>query len=87
MRLADRIADEMIGEGITCVSWGDGLLVNACRDHTRLKNPHPLNVMKAACDALERAPDRFEKFMMHGHDARARQRVVRAFKLKTQEPN
>jgi hypothetical protein len=76
------MADAMRRDGITCVSWGDGILVDTCREHMRLKNSHPLNVMKAACDAMERAPDLFEKFMMYGHDARARARVVRAFRLK-----
>lgn len=81
MRLADRIAVEMTSRGVACVCWGDGVLVDACRDHVSLRNDHPINVMKAACDALERAPDRFQKFRMKGHDSRARARTVRAFKL------
>ena len=88
MRLADHIAAEMRLQGIHCVCWGDGMLVDVCSDRMRLKNDHPLNVMTAACDAMERAPDLFRKFMMLGHDARCRQRLVRAFELvKTVDPD
>lgn len=80
-RLADHVADEMDRRGTQYVSWGDGILVDVCRERMHLKNDHPLNVLKAACDALERAPDRFRKFMMVGHDARGRTRTVRAFEL------
>ena len=82
VRLADRIADEMKRQNVRCVSWGDGLLVDVCRSRMRLKNDHPLNVMKAACNALERAPDRFRKFMMRGHDCNGNARLVRAFELR-----
>jgi hypothetical protein len=85
-RVADYIAEAMEKDGIECICWGDGLLVDVGRDHLKLRNMHPLNVTKAACDALENAPDRFEKFMMRGHDARARPRLVRAFRLKQQTP-
>lgn len=81
MRLADHIAEAMKQENIRYICWGDGFLVDTARDHLKLRNMHPLNILKAACDAMERAPDRFEKFMMRGHDCRARQRLVRAFRL------
>lgn len=82
MRIADRIADALIAEGITCVCWGDGILVDAAREHLRGRAAaHPLNAMTAACNALERAPDRFRKFKMRGHDCNGRQRAVRAFEL------
>lgn len=80
-RIADTIAERMRAEGRDSVLWGDGFLSDQ-RDLFRLANMHPLNVIEAACNALERAPDLFEKRMVHAHDARCRARVVRGFKLK-----
>jgi len=82
MRLAERIANELRSQGGVWCSWGDGILVDVCYDHVKIRNKHPLNVMKAACDAMERAPDIFEKLMIRGHDARCRPRLIRAFKLR-----
>lgn len=82
MRIADHIAEYMRAEGHRSLCWGDGALVNAARDHIKGRaGSHPLNVMTAACNAMERAPDLFEKFKIHGHDCRSNARVVRAFRL------
>lgn len=86
MRLAERIAEALRAEGAVWVCWGDGILVEACGDHVKLKNNHPLNVINAACNAMERAPDIFEKHLVRGHDARCRSRLVRAFKLREGGP-
>src|ERR1700689_2462651 len=85
MRLAEHIAAELRVRGYRSVTWGDGVLVDAAGDHTRLTNNHPLNVMKAALTALERAPDLFRKTYIIAHDGRARRRAVRCFWLKEEK--
>lgn len=82
IRLADRIAAHMIEEGITNCCWGDGFLVDVCRDHMSLENDHPIMVLTAACNAMERAPDLFKKWKIRAMDSRGHDRVVRAFGLK-----
>jgi hypothetical protein len=85
-RIADYVADYMREENMSSVCWGDGFLVDASASHIRGKmSKHPLDIMTAACNALERAPDIFEKFMMRGHDCNGNPRVVRAFRLKDLE--
>ncbi len=81
MRIADHIAIAMREAGLSSVMWGDGLLVNAARQHMRLRNSHPLNVMTAACNAMERAPDIFEKRHIRGCDCNGNSRLVRGFLL------
>lgn len=83
MRIADHIHKYFIEHDIEIVMWGDGCLVDASRKHVKLKNMHPLNVMDAAINAMDRAPDLFEKSYVRGHDSQSRQRVVRSFKVKT----
>lgn len=81
-RIADHIADALRREGTEWVCWGDGILCDVARPLLRGRAAaHPLNAITAACDAMERAPDLFEKHLMHGHDSRTRARVVRAFRL------
>ncbi|WP_422363133.1 hypothetical protein [Pyruvatibacter mobilis] len=82
-RIAEYIAEALIEDGTTCVCWGDGILVDVARPHLKgHAASHPLNVMTAACNALERAPDLFEKRKMYGMDCRGRARLVRMFMLK-----
>lgn len=84
MRIADHIAAALREDGTEWVCWGDGILVDVAKPHLKgHAASHPLNVMTAACNAMERAPDLFEKHKMHGMDCRGRSRVVRAFKLKS----
>jgi hypothetical protein len=83
VRLADHIARAMIDQeyGDT-IMWGDGLLNDIAVDHVKGKlGRHPLDRMIAALNALERAPDLFEKGMIHGCDCSGHNRVVRGFKL------
>ena len=84
-RLADRIADGMMADGCHTMGWNDHRLVDYIGGHTRLKNSHPMNVMRAACDAMDRAPDRFEKFYRRSADIRGNDRIVRCFRLLTKE--
>lgn len=79
-RIADRIAAHLRSLGITSCCWGDGLLTEEFG--INLKNNHPLNRMTAACDAMERAPDLFEKFHIRGMASNGQERIVRAFRLK-----
>lgn len=85
VRLADRIAHAMIADdGYTdCIMWGDGLLNDCVVDHgSKAKMArHPLDRMIIALNALERAPDLFEKRRIHAHDSNANARVVRSFRL------
>lgn len=80
MRIADRIALHMREQGTEWIMWGDGSLVDAAHGH--VKANHPLDVMRAACDAMDRAPDLFEKHTIRGMDSRARDRLVRGYRLK-----
>ncbi|MEO0568292.1 MAG: hypothetical protein AAF066_11210 [Pseudomonadota bacterium] len=83
MRIADHIAEYMREHDIHCLMWGDGSLVNAAREHISGRSgSHPLNVMTAACNAMERAPDLFRKTRIHGCDANGNARVVRGFWLR-----
>ena len=59
---------------------GDGILVDAAGDHVRLKNKHPLNVTKAALDAMDRAPDLFTKHYVKVDTGRG-DHLVRSFRL------
>jgi hypothetical protein len=82
-RLADRIAHAMIADdyGAT-IMWGDGLLNDvACGHVSGRLSRHPLDRMIAALNALERAPDLFEKRMIRACDSNGSERVVRGFKL------
>lgn len=83
VRLADRIAQAMIEQDYgDTIMWGDGLLNDIAHGHvTGRLSRHPLDRMIAACNALERAPDLFEKRHIHGCDSRNRERLVRGFKL------
>lgn len=81
MRIADHIFKYMIEKDIRCLMWGDGELVNAAGPHVTVYNQHPLNVMTAALNAMERAPDLFLKQRIRGHDSRVRQRTVRGFRI------
>ena len=74
-----QIAKYMRKEGHKTLCWGDGALVNAVADHTRVS--HPLNKMHAALAAMERRPDLFSKHFIRGHDKNGNPRKVRAFKL------
>ena len=87
MRIADHIAAYMIENDLSHLMWGDGHLVNAAHDHVcfKTKPKHPLNVMDAACAAMDRAPDLFIKSHIRGMDSKGRPRVVRSFKLKQPE--
>lgn len=83
VRLADRLAHAMIEQDYgSTIMWGDGLLNDVAYGHVsgRLSN-HPLDRMILALNALERAPDLFEKRMIHAHDSNNHSRVVRGFKL------
>jgi hypothetical protein len=85
-RLADRIAQAMIdddGYYDQCIMWGDWLLNDCVVDHgcTGKMARHPLDRMIVALNALERAPDLFQKQHVHAHDCNANARVVRSFKL------
>ena len=87
MRIADHIAIYMREHDISALMWGDGALVNASRAHISGRSgAHPLNVMTAACNAMERAPDLFRKTRVHGSDANGNARVVRCFWLLPSEP-
>lgn len=81
MRHADRIAEAMRDQGVCVVISGDGIIVDACRSHTRLSNDHPWNVNRAGCDSMQRATDLFKKHLVRAHDVRCRSRLVRAFRL------
>ncbi len=82
MRIADHIHKYFVEHDIEITIWGDGCLVDAASKHVKLKNMHPLNVMEAAVNALDRAPDLFEKGYVRAHDSQLRQRVVRSFRVK-----
>lgn len=83
VRIADRIAHAMIEQDYgSTIMWGDGLLNDVAADHiTGKMSRHPLDRMTAACNALERAPDLFEKRFIRGHDCNGHDRLVRGFKL------
>lgn len=83
MRIADRIAAYMRENNMESLGHGDGALSDAAAEHVNLGRSHPLNVMGAALDAMERTPDLFEKFYRRSSDCRGRQRLVRCFRLKT----
>lgn len=83
VRLADRIAHAMIAEDYgSTIMWGDGLLNDVAYGHVtgRMAN-HPFDRMLAALNALERAPDLFEKRHIRGCDSRGQNRLIRGFKL------
>jgi hypothetical protein len=82
-RLADRIAHAMLAEDFgSTIMWGDGLLNDVSYGHVSGRlSKHPLNRMILALNALERAPDLFEKRMIHAHDSNNSERLVRGFKL------
>ena len=83
LRLADRIAHAMVEQDYgDTIMWGDGLLNDVAYGHVSGKMAgHPLDRMIMALNALERAPDLFEKRMINGCDSRGANRVVRGFKL------
>lgn len=83
VRLADRIAHAMIEADYgDTIMWGDGLLNDVAYGHVKGKMAkHPLDRMIVALNALERAPDLFEKRMIHGCDCSGNNRLVRGFKL------
>lgn len=83
VRLADRIAHAMIEDGYgQHIMWGDGLLNDAAYGHVKGRlSRHPLDRMIAALNALDRAPDLFEKHWYSGIDSNGRPRRLRAFKL------
>lgn len=85
IRLADRIANVMLdpdsGYG-NVIMWGDGLLNDVAYGHvTGRMSKHPLDRMIMALNALERAPDLFQKSWTLAHDSNGRQRRVRSFRL------
>jgi hypothetical protein len=61
------------------VMWGDGNLVDIGAA-AGIKG-HPLDIMKKMLNAMSRS-SLFTPFYIHGHDSRARPRVVRGFELK-----
>jgi hypothetical protein len=64
------------------IMWGDGLLNDASYGHVTGKmSKHPLDRMIMALNALERAPDLFEKRHVRAHDSNCHERLVRSFKL------
>lgn len=84
-RIADDIAHQLI-DGYdfkigSIVMWGDGILSDASGLITGKLSNHPLDRMTAACNALERAPDLFQKVKIRGMDSHARSRDVRGFRL------
>lgn len=83
VRIADRIAHAMIEQDYGgMIMWGDGMLNDAICGHVTGKLArHPLDRMIAACNALERAPDLFEKRMIRAVDSNNHERLVRGFKL------
>lgn len=79
-RIADRIAVKMREIGLTRCCWGDAFLGD---DYgIKLRNNHPLNRITAACNAMERAPDLFEKYHIRGMASGGQERIVRGFRLK-----
>lgn len=70
--LADKAKDEPTIGPTSLVGWGDVLLFDAfTRAGARVKIPHPLNVMKAVLDSLDR-DERFKKFYINIYGKRCR---------------
>lgn len=82
-RIADRFAHAMIEQDFgPNVMWGDGFLSDLAGGLVKGKmSRHPLDRMTAMLNALERAPDLFEKRYIRGGDCKGRNRLVRGFKL------
>jgi hypothetical protein len=82
IRLADRIAHAMIEQDYgSSIMWGDGLLNDVAYGHVKgRRSKHPLDRQLAALDALERAPDLFQKHYIRLHTGPG-ERLVRSFKL------
>ena len=81
-RIAKIVADQLREDGYKSVGWGDGWVLDKVGDLVNVKNPHPLNRMRAVFSHLERATDLFEKTYRRSMNSRGAEVRVRVFRLR-----
>ena len=80
-KVTDLIIKGMHEQGCYSVGWLDGWVLDQICDEVKVKNPHPLNRMRAVFAHLEH-DDRFVKNLRRSMNSRGHEVLVRVFRLK-----